>query len=196
MAVLSYVSEGETGWSNFSRGEDGLVLVIDVEDDRVIDTIPIPGLRNCAGLALSPDGASLAITCGGVFALPGDEQLAASAVVVVDVESKHERIRVAASALGGPLSPSIGFPTNDVLVAVVFGDKIDSIDVATGRVTTLRSSSTPFVLGELSCGCRNRCFLPDGEGPSLLSVDAMSATPLAELSGSTLPARAIGAIGP
>jgi DNA-binding beta-propeller fold protein YncE len=184
---------------SFERGEDGLVVVIDTASDTVVDTIPIPGLNNCTGLALSPDARSLAVTCSGLFKDPGSAQVATSGVVVVDLESKTERLRATASTLGGALASPVGFATNDTLVVVVLGgpgDNVMAIDVATARATTLHSTQAPFMIGDLFCGCGDSCIVPNAEGGSLLAVDAASARPLAPLSGSSLPARAVCAIGP
>jgi hypothetical protein len=183
----------------FERGEDGLVVVVDVESDRVVDTLPIAGLKNCTNLALSPDARSLAVTCSGLFKVPGAAQEATSGVVVVDLESKQERLRATASTLGGPLASPVGFAANDTLVVVVFGDpgdKVVALDVGTGRATTLHSARGSFTIGELFCGCGDRCLVPNAEESSLLAVDATGARSLAALSGSSLPARAVAAIGP
>lgn len=179
------------------HGEDGAVGVVDVGADRIVDTIELPGLRNCSGLAVSADARSLAVACGGVFTVPSDAQLAGSGLVVVDVESKRERRRVSATTFGGPFSPSVGFAGPDHVIAIVYGDKVVSIDIPTGVVATLHQSRASFVLGmgEIACSCGNRCLVPDGEAPSLLAVDGTSASPLAALLGSTLPARAVAAIG-
>jgi len=185
--------------ASFERAEDGLVVVIDVDSDRVVDTLPIPGLKNCTNLALSPDARSLAVTCSGIFKVPGPAQVATSGVVVMDLESKTERVRATASMLGGAVASSIGFATNDALIVVVFGDpgdKLTSIDVGTGRATTLHTAPASFTLGEIACGCGDRCLVPSAEEASLLAVDATSARPLAPLEGSSLPPRSVGAIGP
>jgi hypothetical protein len=183
----------------FERAEDGLVLVIDVGSDTIVDTLPIPGLKNCTNLALSPDGRSLAVTCSGVFKVPGSEQLSTSGLAVLDLESKTERLRVAATTVGAPLAASIGFATNDALIAVAFGDlgdKVFRLDVGSGEVTTLHTARGSFTLGELSCGCGDRCLLASAEGMSLLAVDATDARPLLPLGGSSLPPRSVGRIGP
>ena len=185
--------------ATFERAEDGLVVAIDVDSDRVVDILPIPGLKNCANLALSPDARSLAVTCSGLFKVPGPAQIATSGVVVLDLESKTERVRATASTLGGALASSIGFATNDTLVVVVFGspgDELTSIDVTTGRATKLHGTRESFTLGEIACGCGDRCLVPTAEETSLLAADATSASPLGRLEGSTLPARSVGAIGP
>ena len=185
--------------ATYERAEDGLVVVLDVDSDRVVDTLPIPGLKNCTNVALSPDARSLAVTCSGVFKDPGSAQVATSGVAILDLESKTERLRATASTLGGALGSPIGFATNDALIVVVFGspgDKLMSIDVGTGRATTLHSARESFTLGEMSCGCGDRCLVPSAEEASLLAVDATSTSPLAQLEGSSLPARSVGAIGP
>lgn len=182
--------------ATFERGEDGLVVVIDVATDAVVDTLAVPGLKNCTNLALSPDARTLAVSCSGLYKIPGAAQMAASGVVAIDLASKEEVLRVMASTIGASLGSSLGFPTARTLVAIAnaeTGDEIVAIDVGTGAVSSLRTTS-PFAAGDMFCGCGARCLVPDADAASLLAIDADGVMPLAELTGSGLPARAVSAM--
>ncbi|WP_205633935.1 YncE family protein [Labilithrix luteola] len=183
--------------ATFERGEDGLVVVIDVTSDEVVDTIPIPGLKNCTNLALSPDARALAVSCSGLYKVPGAAQMAASGVVVFELASKKELLRGPASTIGAALGSSLGFPTSRTVVAVAnadAGDQILAIDLETAQAKVLHQTS-PFAAGDMFCGCGGRCLVPDADAASLLAVDAERVAPLAALTGSGLPARAVSAIG-
>ena len=172
--------------AGFASAGDGLLVGIDAATDTVSWDASLPGLSNCSGLALSPSGGLLAVSCSGVFSGGPVAQAAHSDVVVFDTASRPpvERARygVPSKLDGQALAPPLAFATEDLLLGVSSGDlaagrpdKGFSLTLSTGVVTTF-THAPPFALGDLLClpGCSARCFLADASRGAIVRLDIAS----------------------
>lgn len=193
----------------FTSAGDGLLVGINPESDTVAWDASLRGLRNCSGLALSPSGRLLAVSCSGVFAGGLVEQAAHSDVVVLDTTRRPpiERARygVPSKLDGQAVAPPLAFATEDVLLGVSFGDLAAgrpdtafSLTLSTGVVTTI-ARAAPFALGDVLClpGCTTRCFLADASRAAIVPLEVLSDTitagPPLEVDATTgLPPRSLG----
>ncbi len=178
----------------FTSAGDGLLVGIDPATDTVAWEASLPGLSNCSGLALSPSGRLLAVSCSGVFSGGLLAQTAHSDVVVLDTTRRPpvERARygVPSKLDGHAVAPSLAFATEDILLGVGSGDLAAgrpdtafSLTLSTGVVATI-THAAPFALGDLLClpGCSARCFLADASRGAILAL---------EVDGSTVTAGAV-----
>ena len=195
--------------AGFTSAGDGLLVGIDPEADAIAWDASLPGLSNCSGLALSPSGRLLAVSCSGVFFAGPVAQAAQSDVVVLDTTRRPpvERARygVPSKLDGQALAPALAFATEDLVLGVSFGDvaagRSDTgfaLALSTGVVTTF-THAAPFALGDLLCvpGCSARCFIADASRVAIvpLLVDSGSVIATAPLQVDTttgLPPRSLG----
>jgi hypothetical protein len=172
----------------FTSAGDGLLVGIDPKSDTVAWDESLPGLSNCSGLALSPSGRLLAVSCSGVFSSGPVAQAEHSDVVVLDTTRRPpvERARYGVpSKLGGQaVAPPLAFATEDLLLGVSLGDlaagRSDtgfSLTLSTGVVMTF-THAAPFALGDLLClpGCSARCFLADASRGAIVPLEVDSGT--------------------
>jgi len=193
----------------FTSAGDGLLVGIDPATDSVAWNASLPGLSNCSGLALSPSGVLLAVTCSGVFSAGPVGQAAQSDVVVFDTTRRPpiERARygVPSKLDGQAVAPPLAFATEDLLLGVSFGDLAAgrpdtgfALILSTGVVRAF-THAAPFALGDLLClpGCSARCFLADASTGAILPLDvdtgAVTTGPALRVDTTTgLPPRSIG----
>jgi hypothetical protein len=192
----------------FTNGGDGLLVGIDPATDAIAWEAPLPGLSNCSGLALSPSGGLLAVTCSGVFSAGSAAQAARSDVVVLDTTRRppveRARYQLPSKLDGQALAPAIVFATEELLLGVALGDiaagHLDagfSLALDSGAVTTFMRAA-PFALGDLVClpGCADRCLLADASRGAIvpLLIDGTSVTAAAPVPVDTttgLPPRSL-----
>jgi hypothetical protein len=156
---------------------DSRLAVIDVTTDRVIDTLELPGLSGCAGLALSPSGTELSVLCSANPKTPA-AGLAGSGIAVVDISSTPTVMKTfGADAFGkNPLSFYGDYASPDSLAFVTFGeldanddpvapDALVVLDLRTGAFeTVLESDAVPFTLGGVACDSACAvCFAADAQ---------------------------------
>lgn len=156
--------------SDFQEAGEAALLALDARNGEIEDVFPVSGLKNCGGLALSPDQASLAVSCGGLVSNANGASPEASGVVVFDLSNEsagalrlEERYRVAAAELGlGPFSSSLSFASEELLWVKTYGalegsdagrpDRILVLSLEDGGHEVLLESSTKaFTLGDVLC---------------------------------------------
>jgi len=162
------------------KGE-GRLVGIDVASDAVTWTLELAGLANCGGIAASPSGARIAVTCTGIFPdenSSSPEQLKRSAVVLLETGDgaprEVKRFDVAAQ-LGRPVGWTVAFASEQLVVGRVVGDLMSgnrdaafSLGLASGEVKVL-AESEPYTLGDVRCaaGCGAPCLLADAKSGTL-----------------------------
>lgn len=167
------------------------VAVVDVASDAVTDVARLDGLHGCAGLATTPDGSRLAVTCSGSFGGSSTPTTSDSGVVLLAIEpGQSPPLReigrwLAADVGGQPLGFGVDFAASDRLLLVTMGqfgvsgdpdvpDTLLELDASTGEHRVLLTSeSLPFVLGEVRCTlpCAH-CFAANAEASVLHRLTA------------------------
>lgn len=161
----------------FKSAGDARLVAIDVATDAIAWQLDVPGVAGCGGLALSPSGHTLAMSCAGSFA-DGAGQEARAGIVVLDARGDVPVVqrRIDAGALGGPAGPSIAFASETELVGTAYGSESPKrpdvafvLDLGSGIATRAFSASRAFVLGDVRCttGCASRCFVADADRAGL-----------------------------
>lgn len=166
--------------ATFQMAGIGRVMALDRKTGDVLAVHELSGLKNCVGLALGPDGKSIALSCSDLIDESGADAPTESGVVVFSFERAGDEVkieevyRLLASDLGfGPFSGSIAFAKENLILVGLYGalegedagrpDRIVSIDTAGGAVDELlRSEEEPFTLGDVRCAepCAV-CFVAD-----------------------------------
>jgi hypothetical protein len=171
--------------ADFQEAPAARLVAIDPNDGEILFTHALDGVKNCRGLAVSPDERQLALSCSGLMSdVANEPDPPNSALVVLSIDEVGagltEVTRLSAAELGwGPLGFSVGFASPGVLLAGAFGalegsdagrpDSVFSFSVETGKVQKLLiSEGLPFTLGDIQCmeACE-RCFVADA-GRSLI----------------------------
>jgi hypothetical protein len=202
--------------ADFTKSGDARVAVVDPVNDTLVGHAVLQGSRGCSGLAVSPDGARLAVGCSGTFGGTSTPTLDDAGLVVVrradDGSVSPERRFPAADIGGEPLAFSVDFASVRTILYATLGrldeagapeqdDILFEIDVETGEHTELlRSAREPFSLGDVRCspGC-GVCFVADASRGALhrLEVDgggrAGSRREISFDDGTGLPPRYVGA---
>lgn len=160
-----------TGLSEDSMtGAPGRLAVINPASDTVISTIDLPGLKNCAGVAVIEGG--LLVTCGGVYADP--QQVADSGVAFVDLSATPPAIKVVSGrAFGRATSPfDVAGVSSSLAFAITAGefsgkpsDQLWVFDFAGGAPRKLVDGQMAFTLsGLLLDPSTKKLFMADGNG--------------------------------
>lgn len=156
--------------NNFKEADDAALLAVDAEDGRARGIFPVVGLKNCGGLAFSPDLSRLAVACGGLVNNANGSSPEASGVVVFDVLKEEsgqlalvESYRLMATELDyGPFAPRISFASDDLIWVMTYGalegtdrgrpDRLVSISLEEGEhEVLLESAGKAFTLGDVVC---------------------------------------------
>lgn len=188
-------------------GESRLVS-LDVGAREVVHVVPLVGLRGCGGLARSPSGERLAVSCSGAFVGTSEPDPALAGLAVIDVSSAPVLwSSLAASTLGGePLGFSVAFDGEDRVLVTTFGalfpaepDRLLEVDLASGLASERwRSTGEPFTLGEVRCEPGCGCVLTDASRGAGALVRWAEPGAQAEVhrsnSGIGLPARYVGGL--
>ena len=194
--------------ADFTMAGDARFVGISTADDTIAWTLDLAGVASCGGIALSPSGKVVAVSCTGVLGDADPKQR--SAIVLLDTTA-HPPVELkrfaTATSLGAPVGPALAYASAGVLVGVALGDTaakrgdaMYSLDLETGTTQMLLDAGEAFALGDLRCtpGCGDLCFLADGkeaalrpwkvDGTSMVSQPTVSVDPTIGL-----PPRAIGA---
>ena len=157
--------------SGYMTAGDARVAGISTADDTLAWTLDLPGVANCEGVAMSPSGQVVALSCSGV--LSDADPTPRSAIVLLDatVRPPVEIKRFAAATqLGAPLGFTVAYASDGTLVGVALGDTMAgrndvayTLDVASGTAQVLLDGGAAFVLGDVNCapGCTDLCAVAD-----------------------------------
>jgi hypothetical protein len=164
----------------FQDAAPGRVLALDAESGALLGVHEIGGTKNCVGMALSPNGKELAVSCSDLINEANAAAPPLSAVVTLTFSRLGDQVvwqeasRIAASELfWGPFSDSIAYADDDLLLVGLYGalegddggrpDRVVSLVPSTGAVELfLQSADEPFSLGDIQCvePC-GVCFVAD-----------------------------------
>jgi hypothetical protein len=188
---------GHTAWvmlerldAAFSPAGSSRIAGIDTTTDTVSWMLDLPDAGNCGGMAQSPSGKSVIVSCSGGF----DANATGRALVLVDAtaDPPRELKRFStASVLDAPLAPSLAFAVAYGDTTATRNDSLYSANVDTGEVTKLTDAGAAFALGDVLCspGCTDLCFLADAElKPS--GASTKGALRVYDASGKALPDKA------
>jgi hypothetical protein len=191
----------------FMTAGDARIAGIDPTKDQRTFTLDLTGLAACGGLAVSPSGKVVAVTCSGPLTDPSDTTQ--SGLVLLDA-TKNPPVELmrypVAVTLGGALGPTVAFASETLLVGFAYGDTATgrndvafTLDLTSGTVKTLVNAGAPFVLGDVRCtpGCGNVCALADAQANGLrfwdLTGGALVAQPTVNADPTVgLPPRGLG----
>jgi hypothetical protein len=163
---------------DFQTSAESRLVVIDTETDSIVSVRILSGLHGCHGLALSPNGSELAISCSGSFHGTSQTNAQEAAIIRVQTDEKFTEIATyrAESFDHQALQFSLSYASDQWLVVGSFGqagvqnkaaepDHVYQIQLETGRIQPLLASQTnPFSLGDILCtpGCK-LCFVADAD---------------------------------
>ncbi|WP_233561988.1 hypothetical protein [Sorangium cellulosum] len=155
------------------------LVEIDARDDAIKAVTLLDGLHGCAGLAVSPSGARLAVVCSGSFGGDATANLAEAGVVILargEGGLVEERRWTAAELGEGSPGFSVAFASEDTVLLTTLGhdaiggvrpvhDTLTAADLSGGAPRVLlRSKELPFSLGEVRCAAAcGRCLVADAE---------------------------------
>jgi len=165
---------------------DSILVVLDTTTDEITAVQPLHGLHDCVGIAVSPSGDELAVTCSGDLYADAAATQTAAGLVLLAREDLSERKRFEPAELGeGTLGFSLSYASDHAIVSVLLGNGTDGIDdtavlldTASGAVRELHRAA-PVQIGAVLCPVRvdgNReaeqdppaCFVADAEKGRLL----------------------------
>jgi hypothetical protein len=168
--------------SDFQGSSPGRLLALHGESGEVLREYVLDNVKNCGGLAVSPDGKQLAIACSDLLGDATEDAPEFSAVILLEIVPQSgasapelvELGRVRAADLKfGPFASALSFASPTKLFAGTFGalegeskgrpDRIVVLDFAAGTGDELISSATEaFTLGDVRCvePC-GVCFVAD-----------------------------------
>jgi hypothetical protein len=176
--------------ADFLESATSRLALVDVRTDALVGTVMLPDLYGCSGLALSPAGTTLAVSCSGRFQGTSNPTVEDAGLVLLaapdaaqiadgqdPASTMVELGRWSASELvGQPLGFAVDFADEQRLLLTAFGrfaegaepavqDAALELERTTGATRTLvQSEALPFSLGEVRCvGSCGRCFLADAE---------------------------------
>lgn len=193
------------GGPQFQMAGQARLAIIDVATDIVSRVTEITGARNCTGMALSPSGRYVGVSCSGAIVelVPTVDE---SFVVVLDAEADFAEVgRLAAADFDQAFTFSIAFASEEHLLVPTFGSKEPPesddrlIDFAwRARTASVVHQSAAITLGEVRCIC-DTCYVADASSDALLMFGSDETGLLGPRGRSEpvtrlgLPPRAIGA---
>jgi hypothetical protein len=202
---------------DFRSAGDAMLVAVDADSESVAWSLTLPGLENCGGLTLAPNGRRAALACTGFIDRDGRaENVEQSALVLFDVTDRPpvELARFSASALAGePIQQEVEFFGEESLLLktqTTFGggrnNRLLSLDLESGDVRMLAEARPAsdeggkgVVYGGVLCTpeCGNMCLVADADR-AVLRRWAISAQGLETLTSVSverevgLPPRGIG----
>lgn len=157
--------------TDYSDALPSRLAVIDPSTESLGQVLVLDGLYECNGLALSPDGQRLAVSCTGRFQGDSEPAPGESAIAVVTVGGVLEEVARFPADPQTPFGFSVSWASEHTLVANTFGretaptrpDTLVELDIDTGaRRVLLESSDRPFTLGDVRCAAAcGTCFATD-----------------------------------
>jgi hypothetical protein len=209
-----YLRVSLIGWDGAFGYADARLVTIDPETLEIVDVLVFEDIQNCSTLALSPDGAKLALGCSGPYTVEH------SGIVVVDVAATpRELLRVAAADLADGQVNSVEFITPDSLAFTQFGvaeydsegtetviepDSLRILNLATGTADAepvVESENAVYALADVRCIPESKlCVVAEGrfDGGTLHRFEITEAgkldalTPLVTGADLQLPPRYLG----
>lgn len=191
--LVYVVLEGyATGFVNGSA--PSRVVAVDPDTDSITDVLVLDGVHGCGGLALSPAGDEIALSCSGAWTGAEYPDPETSFVVRVSLAGAlTERDRVSAAALGGrSFGFGIDYAAAETLVVLRFGDELLELSPGLGSARELLRAEA-FSLGDVRCAAEcSVCYAADAAAgavqrfgvtggrlgePAALVVDSLTGLP-------------------
>lgn len=114
-----YVALNNIANDQGAKGGDGRVAVIDIVNNKVVDTLEFPGIRNCGSVTVAgPD--ELVIACNGDYG-SGPKQIDFSGVVLFKLATKTTTV-VRATPFGEPINNGQVAVLGKRFFAATYGD--------------------------------------------------------------------------
>jgi hypothetical protein len=163
---------------DYSSAAPSRLVEIDPSTNTLLETLVLGSLRGCDGMALSPDGTELAVSCTGDDLASTVPKLSGSGIALVDISNAPKLGTVFEAAELG--TDVVGFGLDYVADSTLLYSTLGHFDdsgavgaldglwrLETSRATVtevLRSKSQPFTLGAVRCtpAC-GACFATDAE---------------------------------
>ena len=169
----------------FAASAESRIAVVDIAAKKLVEVIPLPGLKGCSLMKLSPNKERIAVACTGEFGGDSNAEISSSGVALLDATDLNAPIgRLYHDSLSQPLGFSLGFLDDDRLLAIGMG----KLDPSNGSILEpdrlfrfslndpsaepkllLESKDKAFVLGGISCDC-GTCLVTDAERNSAFFV--------------------------
>jgi hypothetical protein len=166
---------------DFATTADGRIVIIDPTTDSVSGTIDLTGYKSCSGLDYLASSKTLLVGCSGDYLETLPNQLAQSALVLIDLGGATPAIArtIPASALGGR-SINFGnfvFAGDNLLIASTYGDlQTNSPPDQLWAVTIDAASAVKLADGDAAGVFSSTLWLPDAK--QVLATDGSATTPL------------------
>ena len=166
--------------ADFSDALDSRIVTVDPDSDEITQVLVLEGMHGCVHLALSPDAATLAVGCSGLFGGDPEAGHPDSGIVLVHVADElSEKQRFGSGELGGSQINGTAYASGTSLLYTTFGrwnddrsalaapDTLRRLDLSTGQADPdplLESRDEPFVIADTRCSVADRvCFATDTE---------------------------------
>lgn len=158
---------------------DSQIVEIDTTKDEVVAATPLTGLHDCTGIAASPDGAELAVSCSGDLTANGDPALGTAGVALLKREGLSVNKVYPGSALGaGVPGFALSYAADRTLVVTLLGnvkngidDVAIALDLDSGQTKEIHRAG-PVQIGAVLCPPRidgatdkapEACFVTDAD---------------------------------
>ena len=135
--------------ADFKAQGPARLIAISPSDWKVVAQVQLPGLKNCVSVRPLPGGLLL-VNCQGSYAAPA-QQLAESALVVVDPQTGSPTLQIPARAGDGPFGRDAVAIDGRWVAAVTLGDfasqrpdRLWLVDLTTGDRQLLSQAAEPF----------------------------------------------------
>lgn len=159
-----YVSLGNMTQDFMTTGA-GRVVVLDPSTNGVLGTIELPMYKDCSQLDFISSSNTLVIGCGGDSSAALSDQVAQSAIVLVDISGATPVVKksIGASATGGrPISSAFAVAGDNLIVAATYGDYMGpavdalwALQLDSGKATKIADGDGSFVFGGVSWSAPN-----------------------------------------
>jgi hypothetical protein len=163
---------------------NSVIVALDTRTDEIVATQELPGLHDCNGIAASPSGDDIAVTCSGDLEANDDPAPGAAGVVLLHPDTLKEDRRFPAIEIGkGVPGFFLSFATDHLLVIEMVGNVKNGIDdtallfdLETDKVRELHRA--PAVqIGSVLCPSRVEGDVKDGApAPACFVTDADKGT--------------------
>jgi hypothetical protein len=165
--------------SDFARAVDADVAVLALDPPRLERIVPLPRLRNCGKLAVSPSGA-IAISCSGLFDPARTrfaDEGAGVAIGAIDeagafvVERRWEAADLGQSPTGSVVWLDDATVLFETYGAGATGDAVHVVSRDRSATAVAYRARAPFVLGPMRCRSTGevRCFVTDATAAALVA---------------------------
>jgi hypothetical protein len=166
--------------ADFQSAAAARVATLDAESGEILGVKVLDGVYNCRGVALSPDGSEIALSCSGMLEPPRIEQ---SWLVFLTADKALSQVaRYPAAQFGNqPLGFTVSYASATTVLFTSLGtfpddspgdDRLIELDRKTGAhravLQSARSSSCgqsercPFTIGDVACAAAcGVCFVAD-----------------------------------